>query len=1276
MSEAIDIVQEILRDREKGAARLVSEYRERLYAVAFALCDDAAEAEDLVFRTFEQVLDKIESCGDEDSFYAWMCSILRNFHRLSIRRPVNRGMTPVGGDDDIEKLTLPVASDGIVEAVDAGILRQSIERMPPKMREVLILHYFLDQPISQIARYLMLPMGTVLSRLHYARQALAVRLGAKLKKPAVAMIAAGLLLLGATAAVIVGVAERPGEHDQTPSSQQPSSNSQLENEKGENEMNIKQKAVTVLTVATLSAASLATAEERIWTGASSDRWSDSANWQVGVVPTEADTVLLPANATVRDISLEAQTPVLGGLTVEADGGSTVWKIKNAADGLRVEGRINVAENATLALGVPLNVDAIRPVIKSGGGSLTLGGDGATAGQITIEGGKIVADNTLTQLEFRFAETYNSAYVVALSEIQLTYGGKPIPDDSIDRSAVTASSNLNAENSVGNLFDGSADTFWKPQPGQTPASVYIRFRCPVKVDGYRFCTVDYSNRPITWTVHAARQCPEETVLVDSRENVSVVAVPAGNDHSKNWSSVFTFNQTTWIRMPFSHVTSFSLASAGVLEVGALTTANIGSITGSGSVQLGVGSVVAPTNLTGWSGSFVSVADRSANPPPRVLLDSTQGAAEQPVRRLDGAQGNIAVENATATPVSMLIDNTFGSDPAVYGRLSDGAGEMGLVKRGTNTVSLCMQDADYTGATRVEGGTLCVAGARFKTARYVRFKPHQYSGKDVYDYNWGMNEFQLLTIADGKWQVVPFPQGTDITSPRGFHASLTQANLIDGNTATRCLVKSYNDTDINKYPAVTFAMGEDVTFAGYRWYTPYGGGAADLNRVPTDWTLEVSNDGTNWEAVDSRNDPYSSVGETESQMRGPYALGGEFSEAAFSSLPDSLLYSADEHASRTSTLKSRYFRFAPYEIRNNATTYGTGWQIIEFSIFTNGVRVAWPHGAMASSVSAYTGSYAPGNAINNQMADSSSDRFLCSVLPNDLIIDAGEELAFDAYGFTYGTATSARQPVSWNLYVSEDGSTWHLADNRNDMRSQLNDAQYTECGPFNIAPQMRHLAAGGNTIGDASTVVVNDNAVLELNTDYEVMGPLSGSGRVSFVGHSCAETRIPSGASSSYSGTLSGTGTLVKGGEGSLSIGGEVNLNGALRVEKGTLQLNDATITQLGSLSLTGGRLEGSGTVASGAPLHVDFAGGAYLGTIKDIGTLTVSGSVVYAVPEGLSQPFAKTLFRYESIDETSAAALRNGVPERDVPASLNPIITVSPKSCRISYGQIGFKVTVR
>ena len=77
----ISIAQEIQRDREKGANRLVAEYRDRLYAAALSLCGDAIEAEDLVFRTFEQVIDKIDEYREEQAFYGWMFTINRGRHR-------------------------------------------------------------------------------------------------------------------------------------------------------------------------------------------------------------------------------------------------------------------------------------------------------------------------------------------------------------------------------------------------------------------------------------------------------------------------------------------------------------------------------------------------------------------------------------------------------------------------------------------------------------------------------------------------------------------------------------------------------------------------------------------------------------------------------------------------------------------------------------------------------------------------------------------------------------------------------------------------------------------------------------------------------------------------------------------------------------------------------------------------------------------------------------------------------------------------------------------
>ncbi|MBR3221826.1 MAG: RNA polymerase sigma factor [Kiritimatiellae bacterium] len=207
MHSSDDIAKTILRDREKGASQLQAEYRERLYSVAFALCHDAAEAEDLVFRTIERVIEKIDTYEERDSFYNWMCVILQNLYRDSRRSKMIQGTMPVGGPADIEAFVPPMNADAIVKAVDADIVRRALEMIPPQMREVLILHYFMDMPVKQIARTLMVAPGTVMSRLHYARHALARQLGVKLKKPAAALIAVGFLLV-ITAAVVVGVAGR------------------------------------------------------------------------------------------------------------------------------------------------------------------------------------------------------------------------------------------------------------------------------------------------------------------------------------------------------------------------------------------------------------------------------------------------------------------------------------------------------------------------------------------------------------------------------------------------------------------------------------------------------------------------------------------------------------------------------------------------------------------------------------------------------------------------------------------------------------------------------------------------------------------------------------------------------------------------------------------------------------------------------------------------------------------------------------------------------------
>ena len=180
MEDTSSIVEEIKQNREKGSARLVAEYRDRLYSAALSLCGDAAKSEDLVFATFESVLDKIEMYSERDAFYGWMYTIMLNHYRKSVRGSMVKNTVPIGGSDDLAAIGPQLDADTVIAAIDGDIVRAAVDHLPPKLRDMVVLHYFMDMPLWQIAKFLTIPIGTVQRRLYMARKLLAMRLGAKL----------------------------------------------------------------------------------------------------------------------------------------------------------------------------------------------------------------------------------------------------------------------------------------------------------------------------------------------------------------------------------------------------------------------------------------------------------------------------------------------------------------------------------------------------------------------------------------------------------------------------------------------------------------------------------------------------------------------------------------------------------------------------------------------------------------------------------------------------------------------------------------------------------------------------------------------------------------------------------------------------------------------------------------------------------------------------------------------------------------------------------------
>ena len=165
----MDVWQEIRKDRERGAERLVAEYGNRLYAAAVLLCANDHDAEELVFRTFDQAVKKIRLFDSRRNFFTWLYAIMLNFHRMNHRRRRVEEV-PMGTAEDLPEQVAGMSA----ETPDAGDeVANAIRALSQPLREVVILRYFADKSVEEIAVALNIPIGTVKSRLHNARVELA-----------------------------------------------------------------------------------------------------------------------------------------------------------------------------------------------------------------------------------------------------------------------------------------------------------------------------------------------------------------------------------------------------------------------------------------------------------------------------------------------------------------------------------------------------------------------------------------------------------------------------------------------------------------------------------------------------------------------------------------------------------------------------------------------------------------------------------------------------------------------------------------------------------------------------------------------------------------------------------------------------------------------------------------------------------------------------------------------------------------------------------------------
>ena len=153
---------------------------DQLYNFARWLTQDTAEADDLVQETYAKALRGFSSFQTGTNFRAWMYRILRNSF-LSSRAGL-KSTVPLDMDEHESILPTEYATPESILIGEANreMMQQALGELPVHFREILLLCEVEEMSYQEIAEALVIPTGTVMSRLFRARKALRSLLQQKL----------------------------------------------------------------------------------------------------------------------------------------------------------------------------------------------------------------------------------------------------------------------------------------------------------------------------------------------------------------------------------------------------------------------------------------------------------------------------------------------------------------------------------------------------------------------------------------------------------------------------------------------------------------------------------------------------------------------------------------------------------------------------------------------------------------------------------------------------------------------------------------------------------------------------------------------------------------------------------------------------------------------------------------------------------------------------------------------------------------------------------------
>ena len=162
-----ELIRNSIAGDKPAFAELVMRHRSFVTALAYRLCGDLARAEDIAQDAFVRVWQALPGFRGQAAFRTWLYRIVSNVAMEELR-----STRPTLDIDEADLSTANTPEKEALRAEQRRAVRRAILQLPLQSRLVLILREYEELSYKEIASTLDIPIGTVMSRLNYARQRL------------------------------------------------------------------------------------------------------------------------------------------------------------------------------------------------------------------------------------------------------------------------------------------------------------------------------------------------------------------------------------------------------------------------------------------------------------------------------------------------------------------------------------------------------------------------------------------------------------------------------------------------------------------------------------------------------------------------------------------------------------------------------------------------------------------------------------------------------------------------------------------------------------------------------------------------------------------------------------------------------------------------------------------------------------------------------------------------------------------------------------------------